>query len=391
MNAGTDVHTLMREIRLPERFDLGEGYGKTSWNVRAIWENYAGWFHHRSTTELYGVPASDVAPDVVAAAGAAALVGRGTGTPRCRRAGRGAAPDRPGPRRGPRRRRREDRGRGSQPAPARRERQLLGACMARPDDPPPGGRVTNQLSFDFTDTAVLVTGGTSGIGHRGGERLRRRRRDRDRHRPTGQPGRVRDRPRPVRLPAGRDDRHRARSTRWSSSLDRLDVLVNNAGANFPGGRDEWEPDTFAAALSLNLAGPMRLTVGCRPLLGASTMTGGACVINMVSLAAFRSIPIVPGYASAKAGLATLTGNLAEAVVRRRYPGQRGRPRGHRDADDRADGRLPRAPRRRGLAGIAMGRLGTPADVVGAVQFLASSGAAYVTGHILVADGGYLLS
>ena len=36
--------------------------------------------------------------------------------------------------------------------------------MARPDDPPPGGRVTNQLSFDFTDTEVLVTGGTSGIG-----------------------------------------------------------------------------------------------------------------------------------------------------------------------------------------------------------------------------------
>jgi alkyl sulfatase BDS1-like metallo-beta-lactamase superfamily hydrolase len=74
MNAGEDVHTLMREIRLPKRFDLGEGYGKTSWNVRAVWENYAGWFHHRSTTELYGVPAAEVAPDVVAAAGAAALV-----------------------------------------------------------------------------------------------------------------------------------------------------------------------------------------------------------------------------------------------------------------------------------------------------------------------------
>jgi alkyl sulfatase BDS1-like metallo-beta-lactamase superfamily hydrolase len=74
MNAGTDVHTLMREITLPERFDLGEGYGKTSWNVRAIWETYAGWFHHRSTTELYGVPAWSVASDVVAAAGAEALV-----------------------------------------------------------------------------------------------------------------------------------------------------------------------------------------------------------------------------------------------------------------------------------------------------------------------------
>ena len=42
--------------------------------MRAIWENYAGWFHHRSTTELYDVPASRIAPDVVAAAGADALV-----------------------------------------------------------------------------------------------------------------------------------------------------------------------------------------------------------------------------------------------------------------------------------------------------------------------------
>ena len=74
MNEGTDVHTLMREIRTPAHLDVGEGYGKTSWNVRAIWENYAGWFHHRSTTELYDVPPSSVAVDLVAAAGADALV-----------------------------------------------------------------------------------------------------------------------------------------------------------------------------------------------------------------------------------------------------------------------------------------------------------------------------
>jgi alkyl sulfatase BDS1-like metallo-beta-lactamase superfamily hydrolase len=74
MNEGTDVHTLMREIRTPDHLDVGEGYGKTSWNVRAIWENYAGWFHHRSTTELYDVPLSAVAADLVAAAGTDSLV-----------------------------------------------------------------------------------------------------------------------------------------------------------------------------------------------------------------------------------------------------------------------------------------------------------------------------
>ncbi len=75
MNEGKDVHTLMREVRPPVHLDVGEGYGRTSWNVRAIWENYAGWFHHRSTTELYDVPASEVATDLVGIAGADALVG----------------------------------------------------------------------------------------------------------------------------------------------------------------------------------------------------------------------------------------------------------------------------------------------------------------------------
>lgn len=73
MNSGADLYTAMREVRVPERFDIGEGYGKTSWNVRAIWEMYTGWFRHRSTTELYGVPPDSVAADVVDAAGAETL------------------------------------------------------------------------------------------------------------------------------------------------------------------------------------------------------------------------------------------------------------------------------------------------------------------------------
>jgi alkyl sulfatase BDS1-like metallo-beta-lactamase superfamily hydrolase len=74
MNAGADVHTAMREVRIPDHLDIGEGYGRTIWNVRAVWEMYAGWFHHRSTTELYSVPPSAAAADLVAAAGAQALI-----------------------------------------------------------------------------------------------------------------------------------------------------------------------------------------------------------------------------------------------------------------------------------------------------------------------------
>lgn len=75
MAAGADLYTAMREVKVPEYLDVGEGYGKTSWNVRAIWETYAGWFHHRSTTELYEVPPSAIAPDLVSLAGPDALAG----------------------------------------------------------------------------------------------------------------------------------------------------------------------------------------------------------------------------------------------------------------------------------------------------------------------------
>jgi len=76
MNAGKDVRTLMREITLPPEYEVGQGYGKVAWDVRAIWENYSGWFHHRSTTELYPVAFDEVAADVVELAGADALVQR---------------------------------------------------------------------------------------------------------------------------------------------------------------------------------------------------------------------------------------------------------------------------------------------------------------------------
>jgi alkyl sulfatase BDS1-like metallo-beta-lactamase superfamily hydrolase len=55
---------------------VGQGYGKVAWDVRAVWENYSGWFHHRSTTELYPVGFDAVTADVVELAGADALVDR---------------------------------------------------------------------------------------------------------------------------------------------------------------------------------------------------------------------------------------------------------------------------------------------------------------------------
>jgi alkyl sulfatase BDS1-like metallo-beta-lactamase superfamily hydrolase len=71
MNAGKDVHALMREAKLPEEIAIGEFHGKVSWAVRTIWEEYSGWFHYDSTTSLYGVPRSSVFGDLAELAGGA--------------------------------------------------------------------------------------------------------------------------------------------------------------------------------------------------------------------------------------------------------------------------------------------------------------------------------
>jgi NAD(P)-dependent dehydrogenase (short-subunit alcohol dehydrogenase family) len=248
--------------------------------------------------------------------------------------------------------------------------------------------MTNRVNFDFSDAVVLVTGGTSGIGNAvatafadagaqvtvTGTRTRAAEYDTDLARFSYQQVEMTD---------------VASIDALVASLPQLDVLVNNAGANFPGGRDEWDPEAFAAALTLNLVGPMRLTTGVRDRLAASTMDGGACVINMASLSAFRAMPLVPGYGSAKAGLVTFTKNLARHWV---GDGIRVNAVAPGVIDTPMTAPMAHFPQLLDaeLAHTPMGRLGSPGDIVGAVQFLASSAASFITGHVLVVDGGYLL-
>jgi alkyl sulfatase BDS1-like metallo-beta-lactamase superfamily hydrolase len=74
MNAGHDVWETLQRLRLPPELEVGEGYGKLVWSARAIWEMYQGWFHGRSTTELYPVPYWSASPELVALAGGAGPV-----------------------------------------------------------------------------------------------------------------------------------------------------------------------------------------------------------------------------------------------------------------------------------------------------------------------------
>jgi glyoxylase-like metal-dependent hydrolase (beta-lactamase superfamily II) len=69
MNEHKDVHTLMREIELPPHLDMAPGRGPVQWYVRSVWEEYTGWFRMDSTTELYGVPARTIWPELAGIAG----------------------------------------------------------------------------------------------------------------------------------------------------------------------------------------------------------------------------------------------------------------------------------------------------------------------------------
>ena len=247
--------------------------------------------------------------------------------------------------------------------------------------------MTNSLRFDFTGTTVLITGGSSGIGHALASAFAAAGADVT---VTG------TRPNPADYDTDLtpftyrklEMRDSAAVDALAAALEGLDVLVNNAGANFPDGQDEWDPDGFAAALALNVAGAMRLTTRLRPQLAASTLDGGASVVNLVSMTAFRSTTIVPGYAAAKAALLTLTHNLAAhwagdgIRVNAVAPGLIDTPM---TAPMKAFPALLEAELSRGL----LPRMGTPDEVAAAVMFLCCDRSSFTTGSTLAVDGGYL--
>jgi 3-oxoacyl-[acyl-carrier protein] reductase len=241
--------------------------------------------------------------------------------------------------------------------------------------------------FDYSGYAVLVTGGTSGIG----AAIAAAYRDAGAAVTiTGTRGSASDYDenlaglRYLQL----DQEDPASIDRTASALPALDILINNGGVPLGAtGLDEYDPDVFGRAVNMLLTGAFRMAERTSGLLERSRIPGGASIVSTASLTSFLGWEMLPGYGSAKSGLLGMTRTLAIHWARRNI---------------RVNAVAPGLTRSRTTAGIAdsaehMGpvlertpieRMGEPEDVTGAVLFLTSAAASWITGQTLIMDGGF---
>jgi meso-butanediol dehydrogenase/(S,S)-butanediol dehydrogenase/diacetyl reductase len=163
----------------------------------------------------------------------------------------------------------------------------------------------------------------------------------------------------------------------------IDIVVNVAGGDTEHGRfEDTKDEVWVRMLELNLLGVVRC---CRAAIAhLRRSTRSPAIVNVSSINAFTGLGSEP-YSSAKAGIVSLTINLAASLAPDGIRVNSVAPATIRTRNwDRVAGG---ADRLRPL--YPLGRVGEPEDVAAAVAFLASSDAAWITGHTLPVDGGLL--
>lgn len=167
----------------------------------------------------------------------------------------------------------------------------------------------------------------------------------------------------------------------------VDILVNSAGRTKRQPTLEVEDDDWNAILETNLTGTLR---ACQVFGEHMVEKGYGRIINIASLSTFVSLFEVAAYAASKAAVASLTKSLAIEWAKSGVNVNAIAPGVFRTAlNEKLLDETPRG--QEFLMRTPMGRFGNVEELAGAAVFLASEAASFVTGEVLVVDGGFLAS
>lgn len=180
---------------------------------------------------------------------------------------------------------------------------------------------------------------------------------------------------------------------------RVDTLLNAAGGNMPGATIppdktifDLQPDQFQTVLNLNLTGTV---IPTQIFLEPMVKQGKGSVINFSSMAAFRPMTRVAGYAAAKAGISNFTAYMATECAKKFGEGIRVNAiapgffitEQNRSLLTNPDGTYTQ----RGqdvIRQTPFGRMGDPEELCGTIHYLMSDASKFVTGTVAVVDGGF---
>jgi 3-oxoacyl-[acyl-carrier protein] reductase len=161
----------------------------------------------------------------------------------------------------------------------------------------------------------------------------------------------------------------------------LDILVNNAGVTRDGLLARMSDEDWRVVLDTNLGGTFNT---CRAASRGMMKRRGGTVVNVSSIVGVHGNPGQTNYSASKAGIIGFTKALARELGSR---GVRANVVAPGYISTRLTNELPEELQQSMLANTPLGRFGDPEDVAGAVRFLSSDASSFITGEVLLVDGG----
>jgi 3-oxoacyl-[acyl-carrier protein] reductase len=244
---------------------------------------------------------------------------------------------------------------------------------------------------DFQDRIVVVTGASSGIGaeiarelaRRGGHTILIARRADQLEEISGEIGRGGGLATAIPCDITDEAGLKGLVSRLREQFGQLHLLVNNAGRELVMPLQVTRPQVMRELLELNVVAMAEMTRQCLPLLKA-----GSSVVNMASAAGLVGGAGLSIYGASKGAVVALTRSLAKELAPRRVRVNAIAPGIVKtEMAERMFGRLKAEQVAQLEAAHPLG-FGTPRDVAHGVAFLGSDHAAWITGHVLVVDGGF---